>query len=356
MKLSLKPSESLLITSRPNIFYFSGIDIAGGVFLLITRKRKYIFSDARFIKEAAKIARGCVPVAISKDDTKWWRKTLARHRIKTVYFEPHDATFAGLKRWRRLSRGVARVAPSMIDLRKFRSVKRSDELESIKKTISITETIMSEVVQHISKALSGGDVKRLSEHECALFIRSRALSYGCEELSFDPIIAFGKNSGVPHHRPSRARFLKKGDIALIDMGVKYRGYCADITRTFFTAPPGTRQTEIYNRVLASQTAAISRIKHGVRASDVYDAAERELGGLAPHFTHGLGHGVGVEIHEHPNLKPKSQDILQSGQVITVEPGLYFNWGGVRIEDVVVVQDDGAKRLTKFANDMKHTIL
>lgn len=362
MKLSLKPSESLLITSRPNIFYFSGVDIAGGVFLLITRNRKYIFSDARFIKEASRIARGSVPVAISKSaqggrgTDLWWRKTLARHRIKTVYFEPHDATFAGLKRWRRLSKGIARLLPSPIDLRVLRSVKRKDELAAIKKAISVTETIMSEVVQHIRAVLESRGAKRLSEYECALFIRSRALLYGCEELSFDPIIAFGKNSGVPHHRVSRARFLKTGDIVLIDMGVKHRGYCADITRTFFTSPPGTRQTEIYNRVLASQTAAIARIKNGARASDVCDVAARELGDLASHFTHGLGHGVGVEIHEHPNLKPKSPDVLQSGQVITVEPGLYFNWGGVRIEDVVVVTDDGAKRLTTLKNDIEDAVL
>ena len=349
MKLSLKLSESLLITSRPNIFYFSGIDISGGVFLLITREKKIIFGDARFIKEAARIAKGCEAVAVSKESDAWWRETLQKHRIKTLYFEPHDLTFAKLKRFKLLSRGVVRVIPSKINLRELRSIKRSDELAAIKKAISVTEDIMDETVQQIRAALRGR--KHLSERDCALFIRSRALYYGCEELSFDPIIAFGKASGVPHHLPSRARFLKKGDIVLIDMGVKYRGYCADITRTFFTAPPTAQQTEIYNRVLAAQTDAISLIKHGVRASEVYEAAVKKLGSFASHFTHGLGHGVGLEIHEHPNLKLKSPDILQSGQVITVEPGLYFSWGGVRIEDMVLVVKNSFSLVTRFTNPL-----
>lgn len=344
MNLPLKLSESLLITSHPNVLYFSGIDIAGGVVVLITLTRKYIFSDARFIKEATRIARGCTAVAIEKESNTWWRATLRKHRIKTVYFEPHNVTYSGLKRWRRLSRGFARVLPFKIDLRALRSVKRSDELAVIKKAIAITENIMGETVQRIRGALKNRG--RLSEYECALFIRSRALSYGCEELSFDPIVAFGKNSGVPHHRPSRTRFLKKGDIVLVDMGVKYRGYCADLTRTFFTAPPTSRQADVYNRVLAAQTAAIARIKHGVRADEVYEAAVQKLGILAPHFTHSLGHGVGLEIHEHPNLKQKSPDVLRSGQVITVEPGLYFNWGGVRIEDVAIVRKGGCINFTR----------
>ncbi|MBI4359941.1 MAG: aminopeptidase P family N-terminal domain-containing protein, partial [Candidatus Jacksonbacteria bacterium] len=145
MKLPLKTSEALLITSRPNVFYFSGIDIAGGVFLLVTGNKKYIFSDTRFIKEAARIGKECVPIAIKKESDAWWRKTLAKHRVKTVYFEPHDITYAALKRWRRLSRGVARVAPSKINFRELRSVKRDDELAKIKKAIFFTEIIMGEL-------------------------------------------------------------------------------------------------------------------------------------------------------------------------------------------------------------------
>ncbi len=356
MNFPLKTSEALLITSRPNILYFSGIDIAGGVFLLITREKKIVFGDARFIKEAARIAKGCETVAVSKESDAWWRATLQKHRIKTVYFEQHDITYAALKRWRRLSRGTARITPSKIYLRELRSVKRDDELAKIKKAIFFTEIIMEELVERIKESLKSRKAKRLSECDCAIFMRSCALYYGCEELSFDPIIAFGKNSGIPHHRPSRAQFLKKGDIVLIDIGVKYRGYCADITRTFFTAPPTVWQTEVYNRALAAQTEAIALIKNGVSASEMYEAAMQKLGSFAPRFTHGLGHGLGLEIHEHPNLKPKSPDILQSGQVITVEPGLYFNWGGVRIEDVILVKDDGAKRLTTLSNDIEHAVL
>ncbi len=342
---NLKNSEVLIISSFPNIYYYSGIRGEGGVFLLFTARNKFVCADARFIKEASRVAPGFIPIATDKKDNNWWKDALKKNRIKTVYFEPFDFTYYKLSAFRRLSRSVAVLKPSQIDFRALRSIKNARELFCIKRAARIAEEILAEVKQLYLRC--GSSKPAPTERTLVLEIHKRALLRGCEELAFPPIVAFGANSGIPHHQSSAHRRLKKGDIVLIDMGVKYRGYCSDITRTFFTAPPTTRQAEVYNQVLAAQSAAIALIKHGVRASEVYDAALRKLGNFSTHFTHGLGHGVGLEIHEHPNLKPKSPDILRMGQVVTVEPGLYFNWGGVRCEDMVLVGEQSSTLLTQF---------
>jgi Xaa-Pro aminopeptidase len=350
---NLKNSESLIISSSPNVYYYSGIRAEGGVFLLFTARNKFVCADARFIKEAARVARGFIPLATDKKDANWWKDALKKHRIKTVYFEPFDFTYYKLGAFRRLSRSVAVLKPSAIDFRALRSIKNARELFCIRRAVRIAEEILVEIKQLCLRR--GRSKPAPTERDLVLEIHKRALLRGCEELAFSPIVAFGRNSGIPHHQSSSRRRLKKGDMVLIDMGVKYRGYCSDITRTFFTAPPPAKQVEVYNRVLSAQTSAIALIKNGVKASEAYQAAVVELGGLAPHITHGLGHGVGLEIHEHPNLKPKSPDILRTGQVITVEPGLYFNWGGVRIEDMVVVEKNSCAMLTAFPRDIKESI-
>lgn len=339
--MNLNKDEALLITSRANIYHFSKIDADGGVFLLLTRRQKFVFSDARFIKGAIRIAREFIPVATDKNDIDWWRGLLKKLKIKTIYFEPHNLSYARLVKFRKMSHGLARLKPSKIDLQALRSQKNKQELVCIKRAVRITEDILKEINKIIRQK------SKVSEFDIVLEIYKQALNRGCESLAFPPIAAFGRNTGIPHHQPSRFRCLKRGDMVLIDLGVKYHNYCADLTRTFFTSSPTSKQTEIYNKVLAVQSQAIKKIKAGAAASKLYDGACAGFGALAPHFTHDLGHGVGLEIHEHPNLKQKSPDILKSGQVLTVEPGLYFSWGGVRIEDMVMVEKNGCEVLTKL---------
>lgn len=338
--MNLNKNEALLITSKPNIYYFFKIDADDGVFLLLTKCQKFVFADARFIKAASKIARGFTSIQIDKESAGWWRDLLLQKRIKNIYFEQHNLSYARLVKFRKMSHGLAKLKPSKIDLQALRSQKNKQELICIKRAVRITEDILKEINKIIRQK------SKVSEFDIVLEIHKQALNRGCESIAFPPIVAFGRNAGIPHHQPSRFRYLKRGDLVLIDLGVKYHNYCADLTRTFFTAPPTSKQTEIYNKVLAVQSQVIKKIKAGAAASKLYNDACGGFGLLAPHFTHDLGHGVGLEIHEHPNLKQKSPDILKSGQVLTVEPGLYFSWGGVRIEDIVVVDQNGCEVLTR----------
>ncbi|MBU1906503.1 MAG: aminopeptidase P family protein [Candidatus Omnitrophica bacterium] len=340
--MNLNKTEALLITSHANIYHFSKIDADGGVFLLLAQNQKFVFADSRFIKGAAKIAREFMPVATDKNNIDWWRNLLKKRKIKTIYFEPHNLTYYKLSKFRKMSRGLARLAPLKIDFQALRSQKNKQELVCIKKAVRITEGILKEInkiIRHQSK---------ISEFDIMLEIYKQALNRGCDKLAFPPIVAFGKNTGIPHHCPSRFRRLRRGDMVLIDLGVKYKNFCADLTRTFFTAPPTSVQIEIYNKVLAVQSQVIKKIKAGAVASKLYDDGCTGFGPLAPNFTHNLGHGVGLEIHEYPNLKQKSPDILKSGQVLTIEPGLYFPWGGGRLEDMVAVNQNGCEVLTRFS--------
>lgn len=345
ISMSLNKNEALLITSKPNIYHFSKIDADGGVFLFLTRRQKFMFADARVMRATAKIARSFTLVEIDKESADWWRNLLRQNRIKIIYFEPRDLTYHKLSKFRKMSRRLAQLKPSKIDFQALRSQKNKQELGCIKKAARITQDILKEVVKIIRRQ------SQISEFDLMLEIHKQSLHRGCNKLAFPPIVAFGRNTRLPHHCPSRFRQLKRGDMVLIDMGVKYKNYCSDITRTFFTSPPTSIQAEIYNKVLTVQSQVIKKIKAGAAASKLYNDGCAEFGKLSSHFIHGLGHGVGLEIHEHPNLKQKSPDILKSGQVLTVEPGLYFSWGGIRIEDMAAVNQNSCEVLTKFASPM-----
>ncbi|HBH46178.1 MAG: hypothetical protein A2445_05875 [Candidatus Jacksonbacteria bacterium RIFOXYC2_FULL_44_29] len=349
-----KSSEALLITSRPNIYHFSKIDVSGGVFLLLAKQKKFVFADARFIRGAARIAHGFIPIATDKTDFSWWRQLLKRQEIKTVFFEPFDLTYYQLQKFRKISRGLAELKPTKVDLRVLRSQKSQTELAKIKKALSATEEIVGEIVKICRAGVFGK--RKVSEYDLSCAIHHQAFLRGLPHLAFAPIVAFGKNTGIPHHQPARTRQLKKGDMILLDLGVKYHNYCSDLTRVFFTASPTSRQAEVYQKVLLAQEAALKKIKAGVKASSLYDEVNKIFGTQIAHFTHGLGHGVGLEIHEHPSLKLESRDQLSNAQVITVEPGLYFSWGGVRIEDMVVVRENSAQNLTKWPKELEQVVI
>jgi Xaa-Pro aminopeptidase len=231
--------------------------------------------------------------------------------------------------------------------------KNKQKLFYTTKAAKITEKILRRIIKICQQK---GLQQKISEYELAMEIYKQAINRGCPKLAFPPIVAFGSNTRVPHHQPNRFRYLKRGDMILIDLGVKYQNYCADLTRTFFTAPPSTGHAEIYQKVLLAQKQAIKKIKAGAQASKLYSDVCNGFGSLASHFTHGLGHGVGLKIHQRPNLKERSPDILKSGQILTVEPGLYFSWGGVRIEDLVAVRTDSCHILAKPTKELSKIII
>ncbi|MDD5721319.1 MAG: M24 family metallopeptidase [Candidatus Pacebacteria bacterium] len=236
-------------------------------------------------------------------------------------------------------------------IHEVRAVKSKKELANIIKAQRISEKVLQDVL----KILKTG----VSEIEIANFMKRSFIKYSAPILSFAPIVSFGKNTADIHHEPGSAR-LKEGDMIMLDFGCTVNHYCSDMTRTYFWGEPNNRQKKIYESVLKAQNLALEKIRKGERRGKMIDKAARDFLNKkygAKKFAHGLGHGVGTVIHEWPNFKPKSKDVIPTGCVMTVEPGLYFKgFGGVRIEDMVLITKNGYKNLTNVPKDFKSVIL
>ena len=238
-------------------------------------------------------------------------------------------------------------------IHEVRAVKNKKELANIVKAQRISEQVLKDVLEKLRTGVS--------EIEIANFIKKSFIKYHAPILAFPPIVSFGKNTANIHHEPKKNKQskLKKGDIIMFDFGCTVNHYCSDMTRTYFWGSPNTKQKKIYLDVLKAQELALAKINKGEKRAKIIDKVARDF--LArrykKNFQHGLGHGVGTVIHEWPNFKPKSEDILPVGSVMTIEPGIYLKgFGGVRIEDMVLITQNGYKNLTNFPKDLKSAIL
>ena len=232
-----------------------------------------------------------------------------------------------------------------------RAVKNKKELANIIKAQRISEQVLKDVLKKLKTGVP--------EIEIANFIKNSFVSYGAPILSFPPIVSFGKSTADIHHEPGKNK-LKKGDFIMFDFGTTVNHYCSDMTRTYFWGEPSEKQKKIYLAVLEAQERALQKIGKGEKKCKITDTAAREFLNKKfgkDNFQHGLGHGVGTVIHEWPNFKPKIEDILPVGCVMTVEPGLYFKgFGGVRIEDMVLITKKGFRNLTNAPKDLESMIL
>lgn len=235
-------------------------------------------------------------------------------------------------------------------IHEVRAFKSKKELANIIKAQRISEKVLDDVLKQLKNGVT--------EIAIAEFVMARFTKYGAPILSFSPIVSFGENTANIHHEPGKTK-LKKGDIIMLDFGCTVNHYCSDMTRTFFWGEPKTKQKKIYESVLKAQELALNKIQKGERRGKIIDKVARDFLNkkYKNKFLHGLGHGVGTVIHEWPNFKPKSEDVIPSGCVMTVEPGIYFkSFGGVRIEDMVLITKNGYKNLTNFPKDLKSAIL
>ena len=233
-------------------------------------------------------------------------------------------------------RDLVDVAP---EVRRLRRTKSPAEVERLARAAAITDAVTDQVIGQLSAGMSELAVANLL---------GTSINAHSANLSFDSSVQSGANSAVPHHRPSM-RVLSRGDLLLLDYGAEFEGYHADITRMAVVGTPSARQVEIHALVLQAHDAAVAAVRAGTTAGAV-DAAAREViaaAGLGDRFFHRVGHGLGLEIHEDPSLDPGSTTVLEAGMVMTIEPGVYIaGWGGVRIEDDVVVEAKGCRVLTK----------
>ena len=235
-------------------------------------------------------------------------------------------------------------------IHEVRAVKSRKELQCIIKAQRISEKVLRGTLEKLKTGIS--------EIKIANLIKKTYISHGVNVLAFPPIVAFGKNTANIHHEPSKSK-LKVGDIIMFDFGCTVNHYCSDMTRIYFWGEPSLKQKKIYLTVLEAQNRVLKKLQTGEKRAKVIDKIARNF--LAKkfknNFKHGLGHGVGTVIHEWPNLKPKSEDILPAGCVMTIEPGIYLKgYGGVRIEDMILITKKSCKNLTNVAKDLKSVIL
>ena len=224
--------------------------------------------------------------------------------------------------------------------KQLRETKTEEEIRIIKKACSITDRIMKNCISNF-KAFS-------SEQDVITFLQDNFKKEGCIP-SFDPIVASGANAAIPHYKPEGK--LKKG-FCIMDFGIIYKGYCSDMTRTIYLGKPSAREIEIYKKVLDAQENAISNLKSGKPIKDIDKEMRKIMGRYSRYFFHNPGHGLGVEVHEMPNLPRYSKAKLKENNVITIEPGIYIpNKLGIRIEDDIVITKKGAISLTKYPKDL-----
>lgn len=337
--------DAVLVAQRYNIRYFSGFT-GDTAYLYISKKRKVFMTDSRYTVWAQEEVKDFEIFQVDRTVSyqEKTRQLAEEENIKSIGFENHVMIYSDVQAfraklpdimWLELGQGLDRI----------RCIKDASELEYIGRAEAIGDRAFS----HIVKELCVG----MSEKEAAWEIECAMRKHGAEGLSFETIAVFGKRTAMPHAVPGETK-LQKGDFVVMDFGCMYRGYCSDMTRTVVMGEASGRQKDIYETVLKAQLAALSSIKSGMRCCDA-DAVARnwiEKAGYGQYFGHGLGHSVGLFIHEFPALSPREETVLQEGMLETVEPGIYIpDFGGVRIEDLVIVTRNGCENLTKSSKEL-----
>ena len=331
---------ALLLTNPMNIGYLSGF-VGSEDIALITSKKAILFTDFRYLKEAEKKV---VKFQIKKRKDPLLKAlvpVLNKLKIKKLGFEAEHLSYSRYCLFSKNLKGIRLIFTRGL-VENLRRIKDQGEIKSIKKAIRITENALANTLRKIRIHIPEKELSALLEYE----IKKR----GAEGSAFDPIVAFGKRTSYPHSKPSRAK-LRKGDLIKIDCGAIYRGYSSDLTRTFVLGGATKRQRRIYSFLYHAQSEAIEKIRPGIECSRI-DRVARDIitkEGYGKFFGHGLGHGIGREVHEGPYLKVEDHTPLEPGMVLTIEPGIYIpGWGGMRIEDMVLVTEKGCEVLSKRA--------
>lgn len=335
--------QAVIVTDPYNIRYLCGFS-GGEGYLYISKHSRVMYVDSRYTLWAESECHDCVVETTGLKQYEEVSERIVKEGIDSIALEGKHLTY---NMFREISEALPceNITAVNDELDNMRTVKGEDEIE----LIEIAESIGDEAFEYILGEIKPG----MTEKETALLIEMYMRSHGADALSFDVIAASGINSAKPHAVPSDKKICN-GDFVVLDFGCKYHGYCSDMTRTIVVGKPDNKQTEIYNIVKRAQQAALDNIKAGMTGKEA-DAIARnviEEEGYADCFGHGLGHGIGLYIHEMPRLSRLSDTVLESGMVVSVEPGIYIDgFGGVRIEDAVVIEDDGVRNLTKSSKEL-----
>jgi Xaa-Pro aminopeptidase len=340
--LTEKEFDGILISQPENRYYLSGFTGSAG-YLLITQKDAVLATDFRYVEQVKRQSPDYRLHQITGSLAAWFPGLTADLGVKRLGFEAGDMTYSLYRQFtdtlKKAGSGVKLVAAEgMVET--LREIKEPEEIELIARAVEMTD----KAFEYIEATIRPG----MTEKEVAWELERFHREHGSQALPFDIIVASGPNAALPHARPSE-RKIEKGEPIVIDMGGRVEGYCSDFTRTLCLGHPDSTFKKVYDTVLGAQLAAEELIREGMTGEEADGFARTVIGeaGYADAFGHSLGHGVGLAEHEQPRLGPNSKDILSAGMVFSVEPGIYLpGWGGVRIEDLAVMEKGIIKVLTK----------
>lgn len=338
-------NEAVIITSSCNRLYFTAFNSSAGT-VVITEKTAYLLIDFRYFEKASKTVVGC-EVVLCKSYFKQLAEILSQNEIKTLYFETDSISLEDFKRFKKEFSDfeVSDSRKIQDKITELRSIKSAEELNLIKQAQALTDQTFSYIIERIKPGISEIDLMLDME----FFMRKS----GSEGVSFDFIVVSGKNSSLPHGVPTNKQ-IEVGDFVTMDFGAVVGGYRSDMTRTVAVGNVSEKQRIVYNTVLEAQKMALDFIKPGVCCLDV-DKVARDFiakSGYGNCFGHGLGHSVGIDIHESPACNTSCRTIMKPGMVMTIEPGIYIeNEFGVRIEDMVFLTENATINLTNSSKDL-----
>lgn len=333
--------DSIIFFNMSNIRYFSGFTGSDGV-LIINSATTILLVDGRYTAQAA-LEVIDMQIIEYKDKIEGITQAIKDYNLKNIGFE---ADFITVEMYNKLTKCLHNevFVPLDDELRLIRARKDETEIALMKKAAEISSSAIFSLIAQIKPGCT--------EKDLALQLEMNARKSGADQLAFEAIVAAGANSALPHARPTDKK-IKKGNLIVIDFGVKCKGYCSDETCTIAFGELTDKQKNAYQSVRNAHDRAIAIIKANIPASDV-DSCARHIFGekYRRYFAHGTGHGIGMEVHEAPRLASNSKDILEAQMVVTVEPGLYFPglWG-IRIEDTVLVKENGCEKLTKMDKEL-----
>ena len=340
--LTEKELDAILISTPENRQYLSGFVGTAG-WLFISHEQAVLATDFRYTEQATNQAPDFEVKQVA--GWKWLVELLEKIGPAKVGFEAQHVTMDAYRRIVTAFNDVdvdkrPRFMSTSNLVENIRAVKDAHELTMLQNVIDISDKAM----EAVTPTLQPGQTER----EIAWMMEKAMREFGAESLSFDTIVAGGPNGAMPHHRAGD-RPVQAGEPIVIDMGAKLDGYCSDITRTVCIGQPDDQFRKIYNLVLGAQLTAIATLKPTLNGEEADNLARTVLdeAGYKKNFGHSLGHGIGLAVHEFPRVGPTSPDVLEPSMVFSVEPGIYLSgWGGVRIEDLVVLEETGARPLSK----------
>lgn len=335
--------DAMLVTSEPGERYALGF--LGEGWLVVGKKGAHYSTDGRYIEAAQKQVTG---VELAQISARQSHLTLARDYIRAHGFEKvgFESGYMNVEQYQRLKEVLpCQLVPAQNLLTGLRASKDEEELSAMRRAQEITDQAFREILNYIRPGMT--------EQQVAARLVYEMMSRGARKVSFDPIVAAGTNGSMPHAVPGET-VIQQGMFVTMDFGCIWGGYCSDMTRTVAVGQPTEEMEKVYYTVLQAQKAGIAAARAGVTGRKI-DAAARQViaqAGYGPYFTHSFGHSLGLEIHEMPVASPSHQEVMPAGAVVSAEPGIYLpGQFGVRIEDVLVLREDGCEDLTHSPKDL-----